>query len=321
MNKNKINLKDLILKNERIYAELFLLSMFEYDNLPYTLWDEFIELNLIKHGQVGIGYITDQNDGVKKLVAVDVSTCGQINQYAIGTEIIGATPIGTFSGTIGVDTVLGWNNAMRSPCEDVDQFAEIKSDIVVSEKLNVIYSRLLPILTVTDKKQKNAVSDILKRLIDGDIGECVVSDNIATLIDGVPTITSTQISDVQMSQYIQYLSRYNDDVNKRFFTRYGHALQTQNKSAQQTNDEIHGMDSTSWVIPVQMLKYRKRMVDEINRLFDTNITVSFSEVWQREFDKYMGNVKSEDESELETADSSADDTADSSADNGEGSEE
>lgn len=311
----KEHIKDIIYTNERHYAMLFLLSMFEYKNLPETLWDEFLELNLITHGQVGVGYITDNTDGVKKLVAIDVSRCGKINQYALGESIIGATPIGTFEGVIGKDAILGWNNALREPCRDIDTFADIKSDIVVSEKLNVIYSRLLPILTVNDKKQKTAVGEIVKRLLDGEIGECIVSDNITSVIDGVPTITSTQISDVAMSQYLQYLSRYNDDVNKRFFTKYGHALQTQNKSAQQTNDEIHGMDSTSWVLPCQMLKYRKRMIDEINRLFGTNIEVSFSEVWQREYDKYMG-LTTTDETEVTT-----EHETDDSTDDGKGGDE
>ena len=69
------------------------------------------------------------------------------------------------------------------------------------------------------------------------------------------------------------------------------------------------MDSTSLVLPCQMLKYRKRMVEEVNEMFDTNISVDFSEVWKHEYDRYM-NVKSEDTS----ADSSADTSADTSAD-------
>lgn len=297
---------------ENDYSKLFLLSMFEYENLPETLWSEAIEyLLMFRRGMVGIGYVTDRS-GNKILSAVDVNRSGDVNQYGVGKQLIGANPYGTLNGTIGVDVVLGWNNALCTPCRDIEVFSNIKSDILVSEKLNVIYSRLLPIISVSDNKQKIAIDHILKGLIDGTMATSVISDNITSIIEGVHSIETTQISDVKMSEYIQYLSRYNDDISKRFYTRYGHALQTQNKSAQQTNDEIHGMDSTSWVLPCQMLKYRKRMVEEVNEMFDTNISVDFSDVWKHEYDRYM-NVTSADSSADTSADTSADSSADSSA--------
>ena len=120
---------------ENDYSKLFLLSMFEYENLPETLWSEAIEyLLLFRRGMVGIGYVTDRN-GNKILSAVDVNRSGDVNQYGVGKQLIGANPYGTLNGTIGVDVVLGWNNAMCTPCRDIEVFSNIKSDILVSEKL------------------------------------------------------------------------------------------------------------------------------------------------------------------------------------------
>ena len=76
---------------------------------------------------------------------------------------------------------------------------------------------------------------------------------------------------------------------KRFYNIYGHALQTQNKTAQQTTDEIHGMDSTSWIIPLERLECRKKMVEEINDLFGTKMTVDFSPAWKLQFEKFKSD--------------------------------
>ena len=96
---------------------------------------------------------------------------------------------------------------------------------------------------------------------------------------------------------------------KRFYNIYGHALQTQNKTAQQTTDEIHGMDSTSWIIPLERLECRKKMVEEINDLFGTKMTVDFSPAWKLQFEKFKSDS---------SADSTADASADSSAESNKG---
>jgi hypothetical protein len=70
---------------------------------------------------------------------------------------------------------------------------------------------------------------------------------------------------------------------KRFYNIYGQPLQTQNKAAQSISDELHGMDSVSFIIPIQMLKCRQALADNINRIFGTEITVEFSECWKIEY--------------------------------------
>ena len=60
-------------------------------------------------------------------------------------------------------------------------------------------------------------------------------------------------------------------------------MQNQNKRAQSISDEIHGQDSVSFIIPMQMLKCRQALCSEINRIFGTDISVKFSPVWDIEY--------------------------------------
>ena len=57
--------------------------------------------------------------------------------------------------------------------------------------------------------------------------------------------------------------------------------------AQQTEMEINGTTSVSMIVPYNMLKCRQEMVDNINRIFGTNITVKFAKAWEHEFANYL----------------------------------
>ena len=79
------------------------------------------------------------------------------------------------------------------------------------------------------------------------------------------------------------LFRSFEDCLKRFYNFYGQPMQNQNKRAQSISDEIHGQDSTSFILPYQMLNCRVALCDEINRIFGTDISVKFSPLWALEF--------------------------------------
>lgn len=292
---------------------LVLKSMFEYGGeFPKTLNTDFIEFYLINNGTCGIGKISD------KLVAFESNPCGNVDAYSIGTELVGSTPIGTFNGIIGKNCVLGKNNGLYQADNMIYWISSICSEIDLSMECNIINARYHPIPVAHDKKSKQAIDKVLEDLRGGKL-QSVLSSNILNELNGesdIPVINFTNVTNIDK---IQYLSRFYDDIMKRFYNIYGHALQTQNKTAQQTTDEIHGMDSTSWIIPLERLECRKKMVEEINNIFGTKMTVDFSPAWKLQFEKFK-NDSSVDESANSSADSSAVSSADSSADSMKGGE-
>ena len=70
------------------------------------------------------------------------------------------------------------------------------------------------------------------------------------------------------------------DLQRWLFTKYGLALTTVGKLAQQTTDEINDTDIVAHVYIDEMLKQRQDAYAVINKLFDTNYTVDFSECWK-----------------------------------------
>lgn len=265
----------------RVYLDHLLeilISMFDYDNLPDTIPKRFLELYLITSGSVGIAEI----DG--KLTAFRANPTGQVDNYGIGTDLVGACPNGDFEGTIGKDCVWGINNDFARPDMDIWWEASTLSDIDISLNYNIKYSRVYPMPIAHDSKQKYAFDEALSAMLEGDLIS-VVSDNLIDRELGNEGAT-LQLTDPTQVERIQHLSRAWEDIWKRFYNKYGHALQTQNKSAQQTTDEIHGMDSTSWIIPIMRLSHRQQMVEEINRIFGTNISVHFSPTWEIQYKLY-----------------------------------
>lgn len=269
------------------FLKLTLMSMFEYKNLPTSIPARFLEEYLIEQGTVGIGKIGQD------IYACKGSPCGEVDAYGVGTSLTGATPIGSISGKIGTDVVLGINNSLMRGDYILSWYAHLISEIDLSMNANIINARLHPTPVAKDSKSKTVIDTVLNNMRDGKL-ESVVSDNVLnewTDNYDIPMLSLTNISNIEK---IQYLSRFYDDTLKRFYNMYGHALQTQNKTAQQTTDEIHGMDSTSLVIPLDRLKCRKEMVDNINKLFDTDISVDFSPTWKLNFERFIKDNTSTD---------------------------
>ena len=102
------------------------------------------------------------------------------------------------------------------------------------------------------------------------------------------------------AQYIQYLSEYWDQVQRRHFARRGLAAKTSSKHAQVTTDEVHGLDCVSWFYPLSKLQTRQEAIEHINQLYSLQISVRFSDIWQQEYDAYTGRLDLEITEDTET---------------------
>lgn len=253
-----------------------LLSMFEYKNLPDTLRPEFLEHNLLSTGTCGVGLINDN------LYTGEGSYCGNVENYLPVEYQINNNGIGSLRGRVGNEIIVGWNNATATPDLSLIQTSSILTEIDVSERINIIFARFLRMPKAKDNKEKAAIEAAIKKLIKGDI-EAIVSDNIHDdlLGDGSSSDTNfLDLVDIRQVDKLQYLNQYRDNVVKRFYQLNGQGMQSTAKLAQQTNDELHGNDTVSMILPIQKLHYRRKFVSEINAKFGTDITVDFSDCWR-----------------------------------------
>lgn len=287
-------------------------SEFIYDNLDpeHDPPPEFIEKVLITRGI--IGYKTIGED----VVAACGSLSGDPDYYYRGTEFEGVYALGSISGTRGVDVAVGFNNSLYLPDFDILRYESILTEIDVSEALNVLFSRLLKIPVVANQKEKEAVVDLIKSLLRGEFGALTSSNLFAKIADGKNVLDVIELSDVDDIKNLQYLAQYRDNVLKRFYNRHGHSLQTTGKIAQQTSDEVHGMDSVSMIYALNKLEFRRRMCDEVNRICGRSWSVRFSEPWEINLKQFKQTVENNVESEGEN-----DETNTSIPDNADDSEQ
>lgn len=288
---------------ETLYWEYLwetLASSFEWNGLPDSLPAEWIEGILRTNGIVGIGEI----EGT--LYAAPGGYYGNVNGY-IPTKFKGAVVgIGTLDGpavspgiydldNIGdKPIVVAWNNALMSPDIDIYDVAHTLAENRTSEDINLIFSRLLRIPIARNSKEKAIIDSAIKAIIDGKI-EAVASDikDLQTAVNGVPDRQFLDLIDVKEVDKLQYLNQYHDNILKRFMQRHGHAMQITSKLAQQTNAEMHGADDISMIVPLQELKYRKKLADMLNKYYDLNVSVEFGELLKNNYDRIVNYVPDE----------------------------
>lgn len=290
-------------------------SMFAYDGLPDTLKAEFIEGMFITQGTCGVGII---NGGLYTGVG---GYCGNIVNFIPEEYQFTNVGIGELRGKVGKDIVVGWNDATASPDWNLLQYASIFTEIDVSERLNVLFARLLRIPKVGDNKERKAIEDAILDLLEGRPTAVTSPNVLSNYIEGKEDNKFLDLADDNKIDKLQYLNQYRDNVLKRFFTLYGQGMQNTAKLAQQTTDELHGNDGVSMILPLQMLKKREDWVKEVNSVFGTNITVDFSEAWkvseaemeaadEAEEVNPNSNDGSNDDTKDDTKDSNDDDTKD-----------
>lgn len=293
--------------------------MFNYDGLPETIEQKFLEDYLNISGNVAIGKVNG-----KLYAAPYAGRTGRTNQYGEGENVETTTPNGIeISGKVGETVAVIYNNTARTPENDLWFDTSTFTEIDKSSNANIIFARIAPIFTAADDKIKDAIKKIIENVIAGNM-EIVTSENIFSELQIGETLSGLKTIDVtepERIQYIQYLSQFYDVLMRRHFTRRGLPMRTPTKAAQQSTDEIHGLDSVSWFYPVNKLNSRRAGVEMVNRIFGTSISVDFSEIWKQEYDAYKVRIQQKDEkAEQQTMDTERSAENDISGDMSENSE-
>ena len=277
---------------------IFLQSMFKHDIENMSL-DNGIPIGTIEKYLItnGICAFTKHND---KIVVGVASTSG-ITPYSVGdTVIITLEDATVLERKIGVDATVMYNNTLRLPDFNVVKYADMFTEVDTSLKCLLHNTRLHPIPIARDRQTKAQIESALKD-IDNGKPTSILSENILEdLITNTKseTIPVANITDVDASDKIQYVSNYYNDLRKRFFTMYGHAMINTSKLAQQSQSEVKDMDYISMVLPHNMLHSRLQGYDCLNKLFNTNYTCDFSDTWKHEWEEICTETEGDNSAEI-----------------------
>lgn len=293
---NKMSAKQKENSNEfRHYTDKIeiLLSMFDYRikgeeqfirmNEYHKYFDPvFLELCLLCTGYCIIGEV----DGY--IIPMVGSRTGKLDYLGFGDHIEAVTQNGKqFRGTLNEDCVIIYNNFLRLPEIDMPWYAYTFTEIDKSLEVALLSCRdtMLPI--ASNDKMKAAIIEAVKGMRDGKPVAITSKNLIDELLDGENKVDSLPLNHPENVKNIQYILKAYDDIDRRFWLKYGHNSRNTEKMAQVSEAEITGADSISQVYPEQLKKCREIGIEYINKVFPkANIEVDFSEVWKQEADNY-----------------------------------
>lgn len=261
-------------------------SMFEYSGIfKNAIYNKFIEQYLLAFGKCAI--FKNEND---KLICSYCDFCGgNLNEYGILSDLICTTQNGkqyTFKNwDSNENVVVIFNNNQWSGDLTIDKCASFLAETDTSIKCCIVNSRYSPIVSCKNSKTRNIISKIFEGLTDGQPKSITDGD-----LMGNKSIDVINVTDVKNSDKLQYLTHFKDDIFRFFLNTFGLSTFGSGKMAQQTEEEINNNSNASFVIPDDMLYWRKLGILELNRKFNLNASVDFSDCWRNEKTRCIHNM-------------------------------
>lgn len=305
------------------YDELFsniLISMFVYKGLPNELQNRFnqIEEILLYNGACAIWKLTKEIAGaipttyLDQYVVSEVSFTDDPDVYGLGANCICTLDNGIITNfedwRNNPDIVVIFNNSNYSPDMNIGRFSDMQAELEVSLKLNILFARMYPMPVAASTKIQKAIETAIENMRNGKIATVLNEDALSQYVAdassgaGASGINTVNLTEVEKSQYIQYLAKFRDDLMRWFYSLYGMNSQGSSKMAQQTVDEVNQDNNASMIIPHDMLRMRRNGIDELNAKFGWDAEVSFSECWMSRLANMDDEFKETDEELEELAD-------------------
>ena len=261
-----------------IYMQIFLndlISMLEYENIPDGLETDYLELMKIQDGVCGVIKLEDGD-----IVPFRGGFSDKLDHYGRGTHFVGACLDGTdIDAVINEDCVIAKNNIlMSSDIPNLHRLAKMLVETDISMNFNLFYSRYAPMLRAFSESESTKIKTALEN-IEAGVPVTIVFDDIDQILEGSNVERVINYTDVKNSDKLQYLSKFHDDILRRFYTYYGHAMSGTEKMAQQSVDEIGRNDTVAMIYPLIRLKKAQEFCKNLNKLYGTNMTVDFSSAW------------------------------------------
>ena len=282
-------------KNDKAYKEFLkkenfltllnmVASMFVWSGIPE---ETGIDVDTIEPTLLLTGKVAFVKEGNEYLVG-RVSLAGEPTRYFYGRDAI-ATAGNGFNMYYknwrkNKNIVVAFNNNLKTPDFQLLKTAGILSEVDISLLCNLVYSRLYPIGVAHDDKTKKVLEELFDNMQLGKFAS-ITSRNILENLGGKDGsgIDVLNLTDVSVSDKIQYLAKYKDDTLRWLWSIYGQNVQATSKLAQESVDEVTSGQGVSMIVPHDMLHQRLRVCEELKKKFGWNVTVTFSEPWQNEF--------------------------------------
>lgn len=243
------------------------LTMFEWKNLPETLPAVEIEKQLQTNGYSIIAKVKGN------LYAFQGGFSGQ-DPYNQPTKAIVNNPSLNYNGTFNIneDCVIIKNDDMQ---QGLIHIYNKYGTLLIENQITMLmtdYNYRMP-FTISSKDDTTTQSarEYLQKVIDGSLG--VIGE--AKLFDALK-VTPTNNKGVNS---FADLYGYQQFIEAQLNNTIGLATNNNMKRERLTTNEIEVNKNASYPLIDNMLRNRKQAVEKINKMFDLDIDVEFSSIW------------------------------------------
>lgn len=242
-----------------------MLNRFKYINVPDTLDTRYLELSLVTTGQAVIF-----RDDVLGLCAFNVSYEGYPDQYGypIDRQAIAANGV-NFGDLNPGNSVIVYNNRLRTP--DVQTVLEYARRMYNAQSIadcNVKQQKASG-LVITDEAQRLTLKNAMAKW-DGD--EPLIFAGTGFDKDAFATIG------FEIEFKARDLLDYKQKIFNEFLTFMGIANTNSDKKERMIVNEVAGPYGVIELARKSYMNERERAINEVNKLFGTNIKVEFDSV-------------------------------------------
>lgn len=283
---SKLKAKCRIKADENMYGSMaynVLLSMFDYDERIFRpeLFDRILH-----------------DTGLCALIKTDISDFTPVFCYINGGD---RYPDGFFRNVDCYDLTgkqyhfdnwrenpdigIFFNNLTYTPDTFIDKYSYMLAELDTSIMANVIFSRLKPIPIAKNQQEKNRIDQIFSDLTNGSMKTILQDLSLVDLVESNrPAIEVMNLTDVESSKYIQYLSHLHDNLISRLFFMMGLSIQDTGKQAQISIEELNKNKNAAISILNGWYNQRKLGFDNFNKKSNSDLVFDYSDIWKSEIE-------------------------------------
>ena len=276
------------IRHHIIYMLDRVMSMFEYDGLPDTMPKKMLELYMMVNGHA----LVLKHEG--NLYVCFGGFSGEPDAYYMPKQYIVANPYLQLFKVfdIGTDCVLVKNDTMMYGL--MPMFSKFASALVENElTMNMvdINSRISALIDAPDDATKASAEKYLQDIEDGKSG--IIAST--AFFDGIRAQPYGEHNYQRLTDLIEY-QQY---MKASWFNELGLNANYNMKREAITSNESQLNDDMLLPFVDDMFNCRKEQLEQINDMFDTNITIKWSSSWEDNMQE-LELAQMQERSEIET---------------------
>lgn len=159
------------------------------------------------------------------------------------------------------------------------RIADVSLDMLVKN------SRMHPIPIARNSKEKDAIEEAQRNILDGKEQTITAGEDVNDILDELGNnrkdITVLALTDPEKAVHIQNISQYREDLLRWFWNQYGMDSRGTSKRAQQSVEEVDQGGDLSMIIPMSRWRARQEEAENVRRICGSpDARCDFSTCWK-----------------------------------------